>query len=40
MILALNNCLLTDEEIEHDPDVWAKLPDPFPSWIDANATDA
>lgn len=28
----LNDCLLTDEELEGGPDQWRGLPDPFPSW--------
>jgi len=31
--LALDQCLLTDREIETGPEQWKMLPDPFPEWI-------
>lgn len=30
----LNECLLTDGEVEQGPSVWAHWPDPFPSWTE------
>ena len=32
MIAALDECLLTDEEVLEGKAYWATLPDPFPSW--------
>jgi hypothetical protein len=29
----LDNCLLTDTEMEQGPEAWAKWEDPFPSWV-------
>ena len=40
MLLSLNACLLTDVEFEESRVVWATLPDPFPSWIDASIGEA
>jgi hypothetical protein len=33
MIAELDRCLLTDEEMVRGPEVWGKLPDPFPEWL-------
>ena len=33
MTSELDRCLLTDEEMVRDPEVWCKLPDPFPEWM-------
>jgi len=35
IIEALQECLLNDEEMAIGPAGWARLPDPFPNWIDA-----
>ena len=32
MTTELDRCLLTDEEMVRGPEVWRKLPDPFPEW--------
>lgn len=32
--LRLNECLLTDSEIEQGAQAWQELPDPFPSWTE------
>lgn len=32
--LELNECLLTDSELELGPAAWEQLPDPFPSWTE------
>ena len=29
---ALDECLLTDEEMQLDPNEWKKFNDPFPAW--------
>lgn len=31
-IAALDNCLLSDDDLSADQSVWQMLPDPFPSW--------
>jgi G3E family GTPase len=36
MRAALENCLLTDQELALGPDAWAHFPDPFPAWIEAD----
>lgn len=33
---ALNNCLLTDEEMQDGEKAWQALPDPFPVWEEVN----
>ncbi len=30
--IALDSCLLTDDEMEGGPEAWRKLPDPLPEW--------
>lgn len=35
MINALDQCLLSDDELLKGKDYWAMLPDPFPSWSEA-----
>ena len=32
MTAALNNCLLSEEEVLKGKDHWINLPDPFPEW--------
>ena len=32
MTSALNNCLLSEEEVLKGKDHWINLPDPFPEW--------
>jgi hypothetical protein len=33
IVAALDACLLDDEELAGGPSGWARLPDPFPSWL-------
>ena len=37
MITALDNCLLTEEEVLKGKQFWQSLPDPFPVWQEHNA---
>lgn len=39
IISALNDCLLTDEEMEKDVESWKSLEDPFPSWSPDNSSE-
>jgi len=34
MLEALNDCLLTDEEMAEGPETWEAMSDPFPDWIE------
>lgn len=36
MVDALNDCLLSEEELLQRKVEWAKLPDPFPEWQQEN----
>ena len=39
IISALNDCLLTDEEMEKYIEFWNSLVDPFPSWSPDNSSE-
>ena len=38
LISALDECLLTDEEMKNSIDSWKELEDPFPSWVANSST--
>lgn len=40
LIRTFDACLLTDEELAMDQRTWQRLPDPFPVWGEADATEA